>query len=214
MIGLLQKFGFSSGRCVVCNSPFEGSSQGFLCNSCLADIRPYHPVDYTCSIDYLTSYRVFGLYEGAIKETIHCIKFFNSKKLALTLGERIKDHIWEYTDDIKPDLVTFPSLNIRRFWLRGFNHVEYILKGAGVPYIKVFERRDINPPLARLKKDKRPQAVMAHRLKSQVVDFLEGKRVLVVDDLLTTGSTIQRLAYLLLSVGADEVHAYFVAKVI
>lgn len=212
MIGFLQRLGLSSERCLHCGKPFIGKSQGLVCHVCLGSISSYHPMDYSERIEYVFSYRVFGLYEGPLREVIHGIKFRNSKTLALSLGHIIRGHLWEYIQELEPDLITFPPLNLRRLWSRGFNHMEYMLKGAGVPYMEVFKRIDFSPPLARLEAEEREKAVLGHRLREEFVDFLEGKRVLVVDDLLTTGSTIRRLAYLLMSAGADEVHAYFVAK--
>ncbi|MCS6998044.1 MAG: phosphoribosyltransferase family protein [Aquificaceae bacterium] len=212
MIALLQFLGLAECDCLSCGSTFRGREQGFICESCLQNLRPYHPLDYSTSLDYVSSYRVYGLYEGALREVIHSIKFNGVKSLAFRLGQIIKGHLWEYIEEVHPDIVTFPSLNLRRFWGRGFNHVECMLQGAELPYLKVFKRVDLKPPLARLRGKDREIAVSGHKLKEGFVDFLEGKRVLVVDDLLTTGSTIKRLAYLLLSVGAEEVHAYFVAK--
>ncbi len=212
MIGFLQRLGLSSERCLHCGKPFIGNSQGLVCHVCLGSISSYHPMDYSERIEYVFSYRVFCLYEGPLREVIHSVKFRNSKTLAISLGHIIRGHLWEYIQELEPDIITFPPLNLRRLWSRGFNHMEYILKGAGVPYMEVFKRIDFSPPLARLEAEGREKAVLGYRLREEFVDFLEGKRVLVVDDLLTTGSTIRRLAYLLMSVGAGEVHAYFVAK--
>lgn len=212
MIGLLQSLGLALSRCVSCKRSFRGWSQGFVCEDCLDSLKPYHPVDYSERIEYVFSYRVFGLYEGVLKEVIQTVKFENSKGLALLLGKRIAPHLWEYVEELKPDVITCPSLNLRRWWTRGFNHVEYILMGAGLSCMKLFSRKDMSPPLARLSKEERQEAVLGHHLREELVDFVEDKKVLVVDDLLTTGSTIKRLAYLLLSAGAQEVHAYFVAR--
>lgn len=66
--------------------------------------------------------------------------------------------------------------------------------------------------MARLNREERQRAVKEYRLKKKCMDLLEDKIVLLFDDLLTTGATAQRLAELLLSVGAREVHAYFVAR--
>lgn len=212
MISFLQVLGLAEENCKVCGSSFKGMGQGFICEECLNCLKPYHPMDYNHRLEYVFSYRVFGLYEGTLKEMIHCIKFHSSKDLALRLGKIIKKHLWEYIEEIEPDLITFPPINLRRFWSRGFNHMEYILKGAEVPYFKAFKRTDMAPPLALLNKEKRSKAVLGHRLREELIDHFENKRVLIVDDLLTTGSTIKRLAYLLMSVGAEEVHAYFVAR--
>ncbi|MFN3869898.1 MAG: ComF family protein [Aquificaceae bacterium] len=212
MIGIFQFFGLAKDECLSCGSKFFGKDQGFICDECLKSIKPYHPMDYSHRLSYVFSYRIYGLYEGPLKHLIHAIKFENSKGLALLLGRIIREHLWEYMEEIEPDLITFPPLNLRRFWNRGFNHVENILKGAEVPCISLFKRQDMAPPLARLGKEERAKAVMGYKVKEGFVDFIEDKRILIVDDLLTTGSTIQRLSYLLLSLGAREVHAYFVAK--
>ncbi|MFN3598896.1 MAG: ComF family protein [Aquificaceae bacterium] len=212
MIGVFQLLGLARGECLSCGSKFFGKDQGFICDDCLKGIKPYHPIDYSHRLSYVFSYRIYGLYEGTLKHLIHAIKFENSKSLALLLGNIIKTHLWEYIEEIGPDIITFPPLNLRRFWNRGFNHVEHILKGAGVPYLSLFTRQDLAPPLARLNKEERAKAVMGYKVKENFVDFVEDKRILIVDDLLTTGSTIQKLSYLLLSLGAKETHAYFVAK--
>lgn len=54
--------------------------------------------------------------------------------------------------------------------------------------------------------------MQTHLLKDEAIDLLENKKVLIFDDVLTTGATITRLAELSLMVGALEVHAFFVAK--
>lgn len=169
-------------------------------------------MDYSKRIEFVFSYRIFGLYEGALRECLLAIKFHNSKGLALRLGSIIKGHLTQYVEELSPDLITFPALNLRRYWSRGFNQMEYVLRSAGLPYLRVFKRKGLSPPLARLEGKRRQGAVMGHNLREELVDFLHGKRVLIVDDVLTTGSTLSRLASLLLSVGAEEVHAYFIAK--
>ena len=63
-----------------------------------------------------------------------------------------------------------------------------------------------------MNKEERSKAVLGHRLREELIDHFEDKKVLIVDDLLTTGSTIKRLAYLLMSVGVKEVQVYFVAR--
>lgn len=169
-------------------------------------------MDYDKRVEYVSSYRVFGLYQATLRSIILGIKFHHSKSLAQRLGLAIKDHLWEFIKETEPDLITFPPLNIRRLWTRGFNHVEEVLKGAGVPYIGVFKRVGFSPPMARLSKEKRQKAVMEYTIREDMLDFLEDKKVLLVDDILTTGATLSRLAYLLLSVGAKEVYAYIIAK--
>jgi competence protein ComFC len=206
---LLRLFGLAQRNCLNCEKPTVGEE--FLCEDCLKELKPQHPMEYT-HIPYVFSYRVFGRYEGAIKSLILNAKFENNPYTARFLGKAVKDYLWEYINEIQPDIITFPELNIRRFWLRGFNQVEEILKGAEVPYQRIFERKGFDPPMARLKSQERLKAVQSHQVRKHWLYALEDKKILVVDDVLTTGQTISHLCQLLLSLGAKETHAFFIAR--
>ncbi|SHK30344.1 ComF family protein [Thermocrinis minervae] len=207
----LRLLGIVEEGCINCGGTLDNLSQGYFCSPCLDSIKPFHPYEYK-RIPYLFSYRVFGLYQGVLREVIRVIKFENSKTLAYELGRRIAPYLWEYIEEIGPDVITYPPLNIRRFWSRGFNHVKAILQGAQVPALQLFERVGLSKPMALAKgKEERKRYAKEYRLKKEIIDFVEGKRILVVDDLITTGTTVSRLAELLLCVGADEVHGFFVA---
>lgn len=203
--------GITEEKCTVCGSSDLPKDQGYVCEECLSLIKPTHPMEYR-PLPYVSSYRVYGRYDGVLKEVILCIKFNNNVPLARWLGRAISMHLWDYITDLNPDLITYPAINIRRFWTRGFNHVEEMLKGAGVPYVNLFKRVGFDGSSASKKKEERYKKVQSHRLRGELIDFLEGKRILVVDDILTTGATMSRLGELLFSVGAEEVHAFFVAK--
>jgi len=90
--------------------------------------------------------------------------------------------------------------------------VEEILKGAEVPYQRIFERKGFDPPMARLKSQERLKAVQSHQVRKHWLYALEDKKILVVDDVLTTGQTMSHLCQLLLSLGAKETHAFFIAR--
>jgi ComF family protein len=206
---LLRLLGLAQGSCLNCEKPAVGEE--FLCGDCLKELKPQHPMEYT-HIPYVFSYRVFGRYEGAIKSLILNAKFENNPYTARFLGKAVKDYLWEYINEIHPDIITFPELNLRRFWLRGFNQVEEILKGAEVPYQRIFERKGFDPPMVKLKSQERLKAVQSHQVRRHWLYALEDKKILVVDDVLTTGQTISHLCQLLLSLGAKETHAFFIAR--
>jgi ComF family protein len=205
----LRLFGLAQRNCLNCEKPAVGEE--FLCESCLKELKPQHPMEYT-HIPYVFSYRVFGRYEGAIKSLILNAKFENNPYTARFLGRVLKDYLWEYINEIQPDIITFPELNLRRIWLRGFNQVEEILKGADVPYQRIFKRKGFDPPMARLGSQERLKAVQSHQVEKHWLYALEDKKILVVDDVLTTGQTISHLCQLLLSLGAKETHAFFIAR--
>jgi len=206
---LLRLFGLAQRNCLNCEKSTVGEE--FLCEDCFKELKPQHPMEYT-HIPYVFSHRIFGRYEGAIKSLILNAKFENNPYTARFLGKVVKDYLWEYINDIQPDIITFPELNLRRLWFRGFNQVEEILKGADVPYQRIFKRKGFDPPMARLGSQERLKAVRSHQVGKHWLYALEDKKILVVDDVLTTGQTISHLCQLLLSLGAKETHAFFIAR--
>ncbi|WP_457600636.1 ComF family protein [Hydrogenivirga sp.] len=206
LLGLAEEF------CVLCGGALDDPTQGYLCRSCLADLKPSHPLPYG-KLDYISGYGVFGRYEDALAEVIRLIKFKSVKPLALRLGEALSSHLGEYISQLEPDILTYVPVHTLRFWNRGFDHNEEILAGAGLDFTGLLLRRRHAKPLARLKREERARAVKdAFGVKKNYIDYVEGRSVLVFDDILTTGATAKSVAEPLLSLGAREVFFYFVAK--
>lgn len=212
MIGFLQLAGIALDECRSCGKTFMGVGQGYICSSCIDEINPHIPMDYSQKFEFISQYSIFGLYEGPLKDALLCLKFEGARYLAKVIAERINGHFWEFVSSVEPDIISFAPLNLRRLWTRGFNQVEEILKHLGVQPIGLFNRKDFKGPLARYDASQRAMIVSGFKLKQNVIDLVDGKKVLLVDDILTTGSTINKLSELLMSVGTSEVFAYFIAK--
>ncbi len=210
-VSLLKALGLVQTECIACQREGHFVEQGYICGDCIKSIKPHHPIDYV-HIDYLSSYRVFGIYDGVLMHAIRSIKFDLNKPLTKRLGEIIKPYLWDYIGQVNPDYVTYPPLNLTRFWTRGFNHAELILRHAGVTPVELFVRKGYHKPMALMSKEERKEAVEMFRLRKGTLDLVENKVILIFDDIITTGTTISHLAKLLLMAGALEVHAFFVAK--
>ncbi len=211
VLDFLKNLGLIRSECKVCGKEEEFKEQAYICQVCLESIKPYHPIEYK-HMDYMASYRVFGLYEGTLKEVITSIKFELNIPLARRLGRIIAPYLWSYIEEIDAHYVSYPPLNYRRMWTRGFNQVKLILESAGITSVELFIRRGFSKSMAFLSPAQRQKAIMEYNLRRQMIDLIEGRRILIVDDILTTGSTVSHLARLLLSAGAKEVHAFFIAK--
>ncbi len=213
MVGrLLSLLGLLESRCSLCGLEFSGIDQGYVCESCLADIRPQHPVEYS-QLEWINSYRVFGRYEGALSEVIRLVKFRSVRPLAHRLGDIVKGHLRDFIEEKGPDIITWVPLHPFRLWRRGFDHNFEILRGAGVQGKSLLVRVRYSRPLAPFGREERLRRVRgAFRVRREMVDEIEGKRILVFDDVLTTGATATSIAEHLMSLGAEEVHFYFLAK--
>jgi len=195
-------------NCIRCGSFL--STNPFFCDRCLGSVTPKLEEDLI-SIPYLDGYRTFTTYGEVEKLLVHLIKFEGVRSLTQFVGEIAAPYLKGYTEKIKPDAVTYVPTNPWRFWfLRGFEPVLEFLRPSKVEAKKLIKRSwKPRKPLSRSK-----NVAERRRLVKGVYSLLgnvENKTVLIVDDILTTGTTASEIAYLMKSAKAKRVYlfAYF-----
>ena len=229
---------FLPPKCPLCGSPLTSSAADRPCPSCLSEIRFFSsPLCPRCGIgfsspsdqDHLCSRclsgewtfgkaRALGPYEGKILEAISRLKFGGVARLAIPLGVLLA----EYTDPEFPfsavDLVIPVPLHPRRLRERGFNQSLLLAR-------QVSGRRSIplNFTALRRTRQTQPQTQLSgpERRKNVRGAFavispaaVAGRKILLIDDVFTTGATIQECTEALLDAGAGEVHALTLARVL
>ncbi|HHW03175.1 MAG TPA: ComF family protein [Thermoanaerobacterales bacterium] len=158
--------------------------------------------------------RSFGQYEGVLRELIHHFKYGGKRELAGFLGEgmvRTLEQIsWPAFDYIVP-----VPLHIKRERERGFNQA-YLLaavvsRHTGIPIFKGFIRVKPTEHQTLLDKPLREQNLSG---AFEVVDkaVLNGKTLLLIDDVYTTGSTADECSRTLINAGADCVFVLTCAR--
>ncbi len=194
--------------CVSCRTPFLNGfpldAQG-RCGLCRGGRRGYD------------SAYCYGAYEGPLRELIHLYKYGGIQTLARPLGELL----WaalpreERYDAIAP--VPLHWLRRRR---RGFNQAEMLAREverrSGLPMVHALKRARSTSAQAGLSNTARRKNVAgAFRCRTGMAKAgrLDGKRVLLVDDVLTTGATAAACATALRRAGAARVTVLTVARV-
>jgi competence protein ComFC len=159
----------------------------------------------------------YGAYEGVLRELIHLYKYGRVRTLAGPLGEFLgaglaRDESW--------DVITAVPLHWRRRWLRGFNQSELLARElarrSGVPFARLLKRVRSTASQAGLSNHRRRRNVasaFACRRLALRGDKLRNKRVLLIDDVLTTGSTAAACAAVLKKGGAGRVGVLTLARV-
>lgn len=157
----------------------------------------------------LTRVTSLGHYEGDWKEFIHKVKFKGQPYLLLPLAEYCTS--WAIKCLPPPDAVIPVPMHPKRLAQRGFNQAEIlasiISRHLGIRYQEVLARKTDTLPQAALGRKERIQnlqGVFALKPKAKV----HSQVLWLVDDVVTTGTTLGQCAEVLQNNGAKEVYAF------
>jgi ComF family protein len=193
----------------------------FFCVSCRTPFLNSFPLDFEgrCALcrgglrgfDAAYSY---GSYEGALRELIHVYKYGRVQTLAKPLGDLLAAAL---PREERFDAVTAVPLHWRRQWQRGFNQSELLARTMaarrGIPVLRALRRVRSTESQAGLSNTRRRQNVDTAFACRRGARALEGKRVLLIDDVMTTGFTAAACARVLKRAGAAKVALLTVARV-
>jgi ComF family protein len=167
---------------------------------------------------YFTMARALGYYEGPLQEAIHQWKYEGKVSLNRIFVEWMVEGLKRYWSSDSFDLLIPVPLHRERLRVRGFNQALLLAKGlsrrTGIPYRKrILQKKNPTPPQVSLSGAEREKKVRGsfHLVGREEV---QGKSVLLVDDVYTTGATVNECAKVLLSQGAARVDVFTLAHAV
>lgn len=191
-------------RCEACSHPFDGAMDSFLCPNCRG--RQFH-----------FEHAVAVMRNGEIvREIIHRFKYQRAVHLAPLLGEWLREvladpRIAEYD----PDCLVPVPLHRSRQRERGYNQARLLAdqlgKSAGLPVRELLvrvRRTETQTHFDRKQRMRNLRDAFGLFQNADVADL----QILLVDDVLTTGSTLDECARVLLEGGAASVRAVTVVR--
>jgi ComF family protein len=216
--------------CACCDTPLDTTVQGCVCSRCWNAIPlPSLPICEVCG-DTLPSRRAAGdgrctrcrrrprvitrgrsiaSYEGTLRDVLHSLKYDGRRSIAKAIGERMARSGAEVLDGADA-LVPVPLHWIRQY-RRGFNQAEELARGVGLPLVDALRRSRRTVTQTDLPEAQRLANVSgAFRLRRNV--RITGQVLVLVDDVSTTGATLDACARVLLAGGAAEVRALTAAR--
>jgi len=188
--------------CLICDAYAEP-----LCGSCLDQIRPVPRGEELPP--GLADVLSVGYHEEALRTAVLKLKFQRDAAVAKPLGRLLADLIQPYQADWRADGLVPVPIHWTRRWERGFNQSELLAYSAGGP-LSIPVRPDLvrlrrTPPQLGLEASARHRNLRdAFVLRPQAM--VEDRRLILVDDVRTTGSTLSECAAVLLSAGAQAVY--------
>jgi ComF family protein len=215
-------------QCHCCDKFLEEGQQG-ICSGCLSEIHWIEPplcsvcgtpfvsrevVNHTCGAclskrKYFTMARALGSYDGSVQEAIHRWKYEGRTSFSPFFGKWMAEGLCRYWAPKFFDLLIPVPLHPHRLRERGFNQALLLAKElshrTGIPYRKrILQKRKPTLPQVSLSGVEREKGV---RGSFRVVgrEGLEGKSILLVDDVYTTGATVNECSKVLLAGGAKRV---------
>jgi ComF family protein len=203
-----EKIKFITGSlCPVCGTTFSNSPKGnHLCGDCL-DSEPY----FSCA-------RAVVSYETIILHAIHQFKYGNNISVGDLLASFMADFSFPDVDFTDYSLIIPVPLHIQRLRQRGFNQslilARSLAKKRQIPVnFSLLKRHKSTLTQTGLHKTERKQNIKG---AFEVGDrkLIAGKNVILVDDVYTTGATINECTKTLLKAGAQKVTVLTLARVL
>ena len=153
-------------------------------------------------------------YRDELKTAIIMLKFYGKRENVIPIAQIMRE-AWEAHGLAKPDCITYVPLSPLQKYRRGFNQSEELARAIAeeweLPYLPTLRRSIFSRRQSTLNiKQRYANAKRSFHVRKAC--DLTGKRVLLIDDIVTTGATVGACAAQLRSIGAEHIWVLAAAK--
>ena len=196
----------SSPLCSLCGAPFSSEVlEDHPCEDCLRDPPAYD----AAGAPYL--------YEGSLLEAIHHLKYHGKTSLAATLGPLLAEFTKDWLGEASSEFLIIPvPLHPAKLRERGYNQSLLLAKrladglSAKVDFLSLRRNRKTVPQTGLGKKQRQQNVKNAFSLENG--NGIRGRNILLVDDVSTTGNTLNSCSKTLRKGGAGRIYCVTLAR--
>ena len=198
-------------RCILCRRALKKEELD-LCRSCRSDTPDY--CGGKRKLQFLDSFCAIWYYRENVRSSLLRYKFGYARSYAHGYGRLLAGKLLqEYPDGF--DVLTWVPISSLREFSRGYDQSRLIAQAVGrelgMTPVRTLKKIRNNPRQSRIKGAAQRRANVLGVYEIQNSEAIAGKRILLLDDILTTGATAGECARMLLTAGAKEVHCAVVA---
>ena len=205
-------------KCALCGRLLDRETD--FCRDCRKETEEFprlkahmHPNQKT-GMQFLDSFTAVWYYKGKVRDGILNLKFHYRVDLAAPFGRALAMKLLrEHPGDF--DCIAWAPVSSLRKFRRGYDQAELLARTVGrelgLPVERLLKKRRNTRAQSRLTKEQRRANVLGAYVCVNA-DAVRGKRILLIDDVFTTGATAQECARVLLTAGARSVSCAVVAS--
>ena len=197
-------------KCLICSC---SKVDNLLCKNCLKDVyylstfaqRFYKEIPIFCATSY----------KETTKTLIQKLKFSHKKKASIALSQILFAYFKQL--NLKEDyIIIYPPTNSIKSAIRGYNHM-YLIANV----FSKLTNFEINKDLIKKIKSTKPQYQAKNRhlniknsfsINKKYIDYLKDKNILLIDDITTSGATLEEIINVLLDSGINKITCLTISK--
>lgn len=201
-------------KCVFCGKLLGDGERGY-CARCQTALPWTGHTDFGQSCEFVSLCVSPLWYRDAVPASFHRYKFGGRTGYAKVYGKLMAQCVRDHLGD-RYDLITWVPLSARRKASRGFDQAFLLAQAAALELDDVaaetLRKQQEVAAQSSLTDDERRRANVFGAYQAPDPELVSGKRILLVDDVITTGSTLSECARILRTAGAADVVAVTLAR--
>ena len=197
-------------KCHFCRAVLSGDEID-LCNSCRDTAPEFSKAKRNISL--IAQWTAVWYYKGDVRQSIHSFKFANARRYADVYARQMAVAIIQAGFADSFDCISWVPISFLRYLKRGYNQsalmAKALSKELGVPTQRLLKKVRHTPAQSGIQGGAQRKANIANAYIAINTENIRGRKVLLVDDVLTTGATVSECAKTLATAGVSKL--YFVA---